>query len=358
MKIKIVTMKLSQSLLLIFLCTLVISCSKTEDNVSLEPPTAEIIVDELVREASLRSQMIPFKVINETGDDVTDIATFYVNDEAIEGSVFSSETTGEFEVYGVYMENGVEVTTNVEPFRVIIPKRKVVIEDYTGNWCGFCPRANEAIHEVHEMTQDLTIIAIHESGPGEPDLLHFPQIDEIKDVFGIGGFPEVRLNRTQVWQYPEFDPSDVMAMAGVDTDFAIAINSQLSDSNELVVGVEVVYENGSQPGDKLVVYLLESGILQDQKNYFNNDETSSYYQAGNPIPDFEQNHGLRNSLTNLTGDAIPSTEALMTYNRNFSFQIPSEYNTDNLSIVAMVVNEDNSARNSQFADVNENKSYE
>ena len=70
-------MKLSYSVLIIFTLGVLISCSKTEDNVSLSPPTGEIIVDELVREASLRNQEIPFKIINEAGDDVSLEATFY-----------------------------------------------------------------------------------------------------------------------------------------------------------------------------------------------------------------------------------------------------------------------------------------
>ena len=126
----------------------------------------------------------------------------------------------------------------------------------------------------------------------------------------------------------------------------------------VVVEVEVVYEEGSMTGDKLVVYLLESGILQDQTNYYNNDPTSPYYQLGNPIPDFEQNHGLRNSFTNLTGDEITGTAALETITRTFSLAIPEYYNNENLSIVAMVVNSDNSTRNAQTANVGENKSYE
>jgi len=32
--------------------------------------------------------------------------------------------------------------------------------------------------------------------------------------------------------------------------------------------------------------------------------------------------------------------------------------TDNLSVVAMVVSEDNTARNAQFAEINEYKAYE
>lgn len=350
-------MKNAYYLILFVTFGVIVSCSRSEDNVSLLPPTADIIVDELVREASLRNQEIPFKILNEAGDDVSLEATFYVNDVEIEGNVFSSETIGEFEVYGIYTDNGVVVTTNTEPFRVIIPKRKVVIEDYTGTWCGYCPIVTAAIDETHELTDDIAIVTIHKSGSGDPDLLHFPQVDELREAFGVFGYPTAKINRTTDWLNP-YDPDEVLSMAGVDTNFAIAINSEISDENELVVEVEVVYEEGSMTGDKLVVYLLESGILQDQTNYYNNDSTSPYYQLGNPIPDFEQNHGLRNSFTNLTGDEITGTAALETNTRTFSLAIPEYYNNENLSIVAMVVNSDNSTRNAQTANVGENKSYE
>ncbi len=350
-------MKNAYYLILFVTFGVIVSCSRSEDNVSLLPPTADIIVDELVREASLRNQEIPFKILNEAGDDVSLEATFYVNDVEIEGNVFSSETIGEFEVYGIYTDNGVVVTTNTEPFRVIIPKRKVVIEDYTGTWCGYCPIVTAAIDETHELTDDIAIVTIHKSGSGDPDLLHFPQVDELREAFGVFGYPTAKINRTTDWLNP-YDPDEVLSMAGVDTNFAIAINSEISDENELVVEVEIVYEEGSMTGDKLVVYLLESGILQDQTNYYNNDSTSPYYQLGNPIPDFEQNHGLRNSFTNLTGDEITGTAALETNTRTFSLAIPEYYNNENLSIVAMVVNSDNSTRNAQTANVGENKSYE
>lgn len=351
-------MKNAYYLILLIAFGAIVSCSRSEENVSLDPPTAEITVDELVREASLRNQEIPFKIINEAGDDVSLEATFYVDDVEIEGNVFSSETIGEFQVYGVYTDNGVIVTTNTEDFRVIIPKRKVVIEDYTGTWCGFCPIVTAAIEETHALTEDIAIVTIHKTGSGDPDLLHFPQVDELKEALGVdNGYPKGRINRTTSWLAP-YDSDDIMSMAGTDTNLAIAVNSELSEENELVVEVEVVYEDGSMSGDKLVVYLLESGVLQDQVNYYNNDPTSPYYQMGNPIPDFEQNHGLRNSLTNLTGDEISGTTALATFTRTFSLTVPANYNNENLSIVAMVVSSDDTARNAQTAHVGENKSYE
>ncbi len=349
-------MKNAYYILLFIAFGAVVSCSRSEDNVSLDPPTGEIVVDELVREASLRNQLIPFKILNEAGNDVTETATFYVDGVEVEGSVFSSETIGEFEVYGVYTDNGVEITTNTESFRVIIPKRKVVIEDYTGTWCGFCPKVAAAIEEAHAVTNDITVVAIHETANSNPDPMHFSQVEDLKDAFGVDGLPAARINRTTNWNDP-LDLDEITNMAGADTDLAIAINSELTGS-ELVVEVEIVYENGSETGDRLVVYVVESGIIHSQTNYFNSDPTSPYFEMGNPIPNFVHNDALRNSLTQILGDDISGTGALETYTRTFSIEIPEEYVTENLTIVAMIVSEDSSARNAQFAEIDESKSYE
>ncbi|WP_299111235.1 Omp28-related outer membrane protein [uncultured Winogradskyella sp.] len=341
---------------LLLLLVLSFSCSKTEENVPLTTPTAEITVDKLVRKASLRNQEIPFKIINEAGVDVTALATFYVDGEPIDGSIFSSSTIGEFEVYGVYMEDGVEITTNTEPFSVIIPKRKVVIEDYTGTWCGFCPRVAGAISDLHEITDDITVVAIHETANSFPDPMHFDQVQLLKDIFGVEGFPAARVNRSNNWPMPH-PISDVTSMAGLDTNLSIALNSELT-GNELLVQVNVVYEEGSVQGDKLVVYLIENGIIYGQVNYYNQDTTSPFYNMGDPIPDFEHNEVLRKSLSSLLGDTIPSTEALNEYITSFTINLPSEYVRDNLSVVAMVVDSNNEAKNSQYAHIEEDKPYQ
>ncbi len=349
---------------LIFVLTFlfIVSCSKTEDNVPLTTPTAEITVDKLVREASLRNQEIPFTLINEAGDDVTDIATFYVDGTAITGNIFSSPTVGEFEVYGVYMEDGVEVTTNTEPFRVIIPKRKVVIEDYTGTWCVWCPRVTAAIEAVHDATDDISVVAIHQAGTGEyADPMHFPQYVDLEEAFEVGGLPAARINRTTPWILPtipnETHYEAITSLAGAVTNMAIGINSQLS-GNQLIVEVNVAYEEGSSQNDKVVVYLVENGIIYLQKNAYDTIDQSIYYEMGDPIPNFEHNEVLRASLSDVFGDEIPSTGALEEYTKTYNFDVPSDYNKDNLSLVVMVVDENNNAKNSQFAHVNEDKSYE
>jgi len=304
----------------------------------------------------LRNQMVLFSLIDTGGNDITETATFYINNNSIVGSTYSSNTVGVYQVFAEYELAGDTFTTDVKSFEVYIPKRKVVLEDYTGTWCGYCPRVAAAIEEAHLLTSDIAVVAIHETANSNPDPMHFPQVEDLKDAFGVVGLPAARINRTNEWSQP-YDLDGVISMAGSDTNLAIAINSELT-GNELVVEVEVIYENGSENGDRLVVYVVESGIIHSQTNYYNDDPTSPYYQLGNPIPNFVHNDALRNSLTQILGDEISSVPALEKYTRNFSLEVPSNYNSDNLSIVVMIVNSDSSAKNAQFADVNEEKLFE
>src|SRR5690606_6041236 len=128
--------------------------------------------------------------------------------------------------------------------------------------------------------------------------------------------------------------------------------------SNLSVKVKLVYENGSTPGDKLVVYLLENGVVAPQANYFNETPGHEYEGLGNPIENYVHNDALRNSLSDLFGDPIPNLPAFEKYEKEYSFTVPSHYIGENLSFVVMVVNADNNAKNSQFSSINEEKNYE
>ncbi|SDE87390.1 Thioredoxin [Ulvibacter litoralis] len=308
-------------------------------------------------EKVLREQENSFTLIDVEGNDVSTTASFFVNGTAISNNVFSSSTTGIFEVYATYDLAGTTVTTETKSFEVYIPKRKVVLEDYTGTWCGYCPAVAAAIEDVHEVTNDIAIVAIHETSFSYPDPMHFDQVQDLKDAFGVDGLPAARINRTATWLEP-YATGEVTSMAGQDTDTAIAISSQVEGQN-LSVEVKIISEQGIPSGKKLVVYLLESGIIHDQVNYYNTVPGSPFYGLGNPIPDFVHNETLRLSLSSsIFGDSVSETAALTEYSKSLSVAIPSDYVVANLSLVAMLVNDDNSAINAQFAHVNEAKNYE
>ena len=305
----------------------------------------------------LRNQTNTFTLLDPQGDDVTSTATIYVDGNEITGNTFSSGSVGSHEVYATYDLAGSLQTTPTQSFDVFIPKRKVVIEDYTGAWCGWCPRAIVAVLAAHDATDDIAVVAIHETSFTFPDPMHFDNIQILKDAFNINGNPAIRLNRTTTWIDPDYPLSSVTNIAGEDTDIAIGIKSQLS-GNDLTVEVKAISEVGLAADDKLVVYLLEDKILYDQVNYYNTDNTSPFFGLGNPIPNFEHNEVLRVSLSQELGDNVMATSALEKYTKTYTATISSDYNADNLTLVAMLVSADNTARNAQFAHVGEDKAYE
>lgn len=324
-------------------------------NFEVLEPTQRVLTVSVTK--AFRNQTVVFGLRDDQGNDTAADATFYVNGGQISGNTFSSPSVGEFQVYAIYEANDETFTTEAKEFEVFVAKRKVVVEDYTGTWCGFCPGVAVAIDDLRAVTEHVAVVAIHKESSTVPDPLNFPRVGELQAMFNIdNGFPKARINRTIDWPRP-YVLSQATAIAGTDTDVSIAVNSQLNGSS-LSLNVKVAYENGSVPGDKLVVYLLENGVVSPQANYFNETPGHPYEGLGNPIPNYVHNDGLRNSLSELFGDAIPNLPAFQVHSKDFTFQIPSHYVGENLSFVVMVVNSENSAKNAQFSNINEAKDFE
>jgi hypothetical protein len=231
-------------------------------------------------------------------------------------------------------------------------KKRVLIEDYTGTWCGNCTRVAYAIDQMFEQSDKVVSIAIHNGN----DPYHFADIQPLKDLIMPGSdleLPQSRLNRTIVWTSPE--PSNLAqakALTGNNAGLGIAMSSTIVNGT-VTLDVNMKFAQ-NYSGLKIVVYALEDHLLHSQANY------TSYFGNVNPVPNYEHNHVLRKGITNLLGDPITeSTTAGQTITKSYTFPIPSNFtNPENISFVAMIVNADNSALNARHADKNENQSFE
>src|SRR5690625_6321181 len=95
--------------------------------------------------------------------------------------------------------------------------------------------------------------------------MNFDYLPILESEFDVQGFPSARLNRSEKWIKP-YPHEQAMVYPGQETDNSIKINSKLHGDN-LTIDIDLIFENGSEAGDKLVVYLTENGILHDQINY-------------------------------------------------------------------------------------------
>ena len=231
-------------------------------------------------------------------------------------------------------------------------KKRALIEDYTGTWCGNCTRVAYAIDLVKEQTDKVVSVAIHYGN--DPYNFCPVAIAPLKNLISPNAplaLPVSRLNRLNVWTFPETsNAQEAIDLTGNNTTLGIAMNSTVDNSSiDLDVNVKFL-DNYSDL--KLVVYLLENHLMYFQRNYL------EYYGGIDPIPVFEHNHVLRSAMTHILGDEITGTTNGSTITKNFSIPVPSNVNANNISFVAFVVGADNKVINVRESHANENQTFE
>lgn len=235
---------------------------------------------------------------------------------------------------------------------------KVMVEDYTGTWCGWCPRLAAQLEDAVNQNNNVVPVAIHNENPGDYGYsMRFNQEGVLRSAFGITSFPTGKINRTIDWDESVGQP---IFYLNSTKNLGLAINSSLS-GNTISADVKVHYDLGATEQNRLVVYLLENGLVYNQENYLNGDPTSPWYQAGNPIVGFVHDHVVRIAFTDVFGVNIPTADSATgsTYTANLSVAVPaSVQNTSNLELVAFVVGTNNTVINVQKADLGVNQDFD
>jgi Outer membrane protein Omp28 len=234
-------------------------------------------------------------------------------------------------------------------------KKHVLIEDYTGTWCGFCARVAYGIDQVQTVTDKAVVVSIHGGNPNSDPYIT-PYAVVLFNYFfptSPGSYPKVRLNRTEKWTNPEaLNLNDVKNLTGNNSGLGLAIKSNIVSGN-LVVDTKIKLAQ-TYSSLRLVVYVVESGLVFDQVNY------TSYYNSQNPVPNFVHNHVLRESLTSVFGNDITESTVLgQTIIKNYYVPLPINIaNPAEIGIVAFVIDANNTVINSRYAKINENQAFE
>jgi len=76
--------------------------------------------------------------------------------------------------------------------------KNVLIEDYTGTWCQFCPRVIYGIQKVEAENLKAFPVAIHRGSNGS-DPYHFAAATDLENSIGLTGYPTAMLNRKTNW---------------------------------------------------------------------------------------------------------------------------------------------------------------
>ena len=295
------------------------------------PPSS--ITISLSRSTISIGQSVSFEVMDNYGSSVTSQAEIFVNSVKITGDNYSPTEKGSYEVYATLGQ----LETGKASFKVYQFVQKALIEDYTGTWCGWCPRVINAIELVMAESQDVIPVAIHSTSGSAVDPFNFDNKSILFSTFGVSGYPTAKINRTETWEYPENTPPGVhQVISKLTTEASLGLGiSSVSKSGTLDVEIQVGFAQNLS-GLKLVVYLLEDKLRHTQANY------TELYGGASTLPNFEHNHVLRHCLTDLLGDEIPSSESKVNnvYSRTFNFTTADSeiQNPSNVRVVAFVVN--------------------
>lgn len=342
-------------LILFALGHVVISCN-TDYEILKSVESINLTADSPVRTVG---ETITFTVTNNSGDILTDEATITVDGAPVTDNTFTSDVVGTFYAKASYL--GIESA----PIEIRFHDgsetnfvKRVLIEDYTGTWCGYCPRVAYGIELAKQQSDKIVAVAIHRPSSVPTSVVYDPynfDASELEATLGADGYPKGFLNRKTQWINPEPDNvGQVLALTqGANPKLGLAINSTVSNGN-ISMEVSTKFANDFS-GLKLVVYVLENGLIYDQHNY------TTYYNGDDIIEDFEHNHTLRATLTHILGDAITASETVIgnTYTRTFNVPVPTNVaNAANLEFVAFIVDQNGNALNVRQALPGETQDFE
>ncbi len=303
---------------------------------------------------------VSFTVMGNTGANLTSQAKIYVNSSLITGTAYTPTVDGVYNIYATCLVNNItltsptiQVTATQNPTNF---NKRVLAEDFTGAWCGWCPRMAYAIEQTQLQTADIVPVAIHRGNASgsSVDPFNYSGASALEAQIGLTGYPTGQLNRTTTWAYPE--PNNIAQAVnlttGTNPKLGLAMNSVTTGSN---VSLNVKVRFGADFTNlRLVVYVLEDNLIYNQTNY------TTYYGGGSVILNFIHNNVLRAVLTSsILGETVTgATTTGSEFVKNFNYVIPGTYQTSKLHFVAFVINSSNTAINARDAKINEVQNYE
>lgn len=207
--------------------------------------------------------------------------------------------------------------------------RRELILEFTYTTCPNCPSMMGKLDILAgEIPETFEVVAVHFSTGGDPMYSGFG--DQIGDHFGINAAPSLvmgfreslgNVSAAVVKSYVQKHNEEYPADAGIKFNTAFE-GSTLNVEMSMKANVEAEYSYG--------LILVENGL--------------KYPQMGTNDPDFTHNHVMRDWIRNENGNvAIRGVDAGKMVSGeerviNYSFDIDSDWNKDNLQVVGFVCN--------------------
>lgn len=225
---------------------------------------------------------------------------------------------------------------------------KVVSEELTGTWCGWCIRGIVTLEEMKELYPESFIgIAVHSGDFLEAD----GYAEYIKDVSASTGFPySITCRDRSAAGDPAKIPTFYERKANADIKGCIELELSADNDECMAKSNVVLNENISDGRYRMSYVIVENDVFEEQNpNY----RQLNYYAGGEngpmggyeDMPELLVNYHFNDVARGIIGDVSGIAESLpyvmdmgKEYTHEVTFSLPQEViNPDNVYIVAMLI---------------------
>lgn len=194
---------------------------------------------------------------------------------------------------------------------------------FTATWCGYCPNlATGFAKAVSQYPNKIEQLNLHPASSN----LGFSGTSALSNIFNVTGYPTGMIDyRSRIGNYASDDAATLVVDAVKETEknypvkTGISFSSSVSGST-LNLNVKLYIK---EKGDyKVTAVLLEDNIIGYQNGGGDNYNHSSI---------------ARVAITDITGDAVSTSEDYKTVSKNYTATIPSSCDKNNLRVLVYVL---------------------
>ena len=215
--------------------------------------------------------------------------------------------------------------------------KKQLIEEFTGQGCGYCPYGMDCIHNFIDNDTNYVLI-LHHYGYAK-DRFSVSESKTITDALKVDGAPNMAINRAKtqykdennrnrsmVVLHPAYLETTDPAQFETETYASVNIrNTYDADTRHLAIHVSGAVTTPDVPDLQLTVLVKESGMIDTQADYLSTFEGWE---------EFRHTNAVRAFLTKAKGDSV--TIQNQRYSATFDLTLEDKWVAENCMVVAFL----------------------
>jgi hypothetical protein len=222
--------------------------------------------------------------------------------------------------------------------------KKVVIEEGTGTWCGWCPRGAVAMDQMYQNhPNDFIGIAVHNGDP--------MTVTEYDNGTDLSGYPGCNVDRALLDESVSANLFESYYQERIGLAVPAGLSMTVSGTTSKTINVSATFRTVFASANyRLGVVIIEDNVTgttsaYNQTNFYAggaNGAMGGYESLPNPVPaaSMVYDHVGRALLGGFAGQAnsVPTTITDgLAASYTFNYTIPSTSNSANMSAVALLI---------------------